>query len=171
MTQGGDDFLRRWSRRKHAAARQAEAPTPPAHAQPPADPTPATQQPAAAPPPIEHLTPESDFRAFMDRRTDAATRNQALKKLFADPRFNVIDDLDIDIDDYSKLETLSEEVAAKLVHARRALLGTDAEPPAPPQGGPAESEPGPLAADPAGTVVDSTPDPAPADRPGGTKES
>ena len=120
------DFLRRWSRRKHAAARTEKAPEPAGQA--PAKPEPAPEakgeRPAnapAAPPPLETLTPESDFRAFMDGAVDPRTRNAALKKLFTDPRFNVIDPLDIDIDDYSKLEKLPEAVVKTLAHARDTL--------------------------------------------------
>jgi hypothetical protein len=79
------------------------------------------------PPPLESLSPESDFRAFMDGTIDPRTRNAALKKLFADPRFNVIDPLDIDIDDYSQLERLPEAVVKALAHARSTLLGREEE--------------------------------------------
>jgi hypothetical protein len=122
-----DDFLRRWSRRKREAAAK-ETPAP-AAGQAPAQADPAPKSADAnrtgapvAPPPVEALTPESDFRAFMDAKIDSRTRNAALKKLFVDPRFNVIDPLDIDIDDYSKLERLPEAAVKTLAHARNALL-------------------------------------------------
>ena len=48
------------------------------------------QQDAAAPPalpPVEKLTPESDFAPFMHPKVDDALRRVALKKLFARPAF------------------------------------------------------------------------------------
>lgn len=130
-TDDREDFLRRWSRRKHAAARTEKAPEPAGQAPAKADAAPEAkgERPASAPavpPPLEALTPESDFRAFMDGAVDPRTRNAALKKLFTDPRFNVIDPLDIDIDDYSKLEKLPEAVVKTLAHARD-ILGSRSE--------------------------------------------
>jgi Protein of unknown function (DUF3306) len=63
------------------------------------------------------LTPESDFKRFMQKDVDANVKNTALKKLWADPRFNVQDGLDIYIDDYSKPDPLPEGMLAKLAHA------------------------------------------------------
>ena len=47
------------------------------------------------------LTPESDFKPFMAKGLEPQVRNAAMKKLFADPRYNVMDRLDTYIDDYS----------------------------------------------------------------------
>lgn len=114
-----DDFLRRWSRRKLAAksatARAPEAPPPvaPPPLAAPADelaPTP----PAESLPPVESLTPESDFTPFMKSEVDPATRRQALKALFQDPRFNVMDGLDVYIDDYSKPDPLPADWLGKM---------------------------------------------------------
>jgi hypothetical protein len=115
-----EDFLRRWSRRKQqasqAAAKANEA-------------APAAAAPAAPElPPLDSLTFESDFKEFMHSKVEESVKRAALKKLFQDPRFNVIDPLDIDIDDYSKLERLSEETVKTLEYAKRALF---AEPKAP----------------------------------------
>lgn len=79
----------------------------------------APDSPAApALPPIESLTPASDFKPFMQAGVDATTRNAALKRLFADPQFNVMDGLDVYIDDYSRFEPVTPDVLAKLEHAR-----------------------------------------------------
>ena len=48
-------------------------------------------------------------------------RNAALKKLFADPRFNVMDGLDTYIDDYSVSVPIDAEEARGLVQARAIL--------------------------------------------------
>jgi Protein of unknown function (DUF3306) len=114
-----DRFLARWSRRKA----QAQAPTPeaPAPAQAPAVAAQPQSQPATgtpvetAPlPPIESLTPDSDFTPFMRPGVDETLKRRALKMLLADPRFNVMDGLDVYIDDYSKPDPLPEGWLEKL---------------------------------------------------------
>jgi hypothetical protein len=129
-----DGFLSRWSRRK-AALRQGEAPpetTAPAAPMAPAatsiEPVPvATRRPASRaddrpPAPtlddVAQLTPSSDFRRFVAADATAEVRNAALKKLFADPQFNVMDGLDIYIDDYNKFEPLTKTDLLQLVNAR-----------------------------------------------------
>jgi hypothetical protein len=113
------DFLSRWSRRKHEARRQelVEAKAPPA-ATPPVPPK-SPPESAAAPvptepaepaplPAIESLTPESDFTPFMRPDVEPGLRQQALKTLFQDARYNVMDGLDVYIDDYTKADPLPE---------------------------------------------------------------
>jgi hypothetical protein len=70
-------------------------------------------------PPIESLTPESDFTPFMGAEVDPALRRNALKKLFADPQFNVMDGLDVYIDDYSKPDPLPEGWLEKMNQVAR----------------------------------------------------
>jgi hypothetical protein len=72
-------------------------------------------------PDIDSLTPDADFSRFVQRDVDPATRNAALKKLFADPRFNVIDEMDIDIMDYGKLEPLPPSMLRLMTQSK--LLG------------------------------------------------
>ncbi|MCX7224107.1 MAG: DUF3306 domain-containing protein, partial [Burkholderiales bacterium] len=116
-----DGFLGRWSQRKQAqragvpldeppAPVSTLAPIPaiaaPAPGEPPAVETVAQPAPEPAPPPpslddARQLTPESDFRPFLARGVAPEVRNAAMKKLFADPQFNVMDRLDTYIDDYS----------------------------------------------------------------------
>jgi hypothetical protein len=45
-------------------------------------------------------------------------RNAALKKLLADPHYNIIDGLDIDIGDYNTPDPLPEGMLAKMVGAQ-----------------------------------------------------
>lgn len=124
--------LTRWSQRKLEAARSASAPGPEAAAAPetsapPASaPSPATPSavapestPAAALPPIESLTIDSDFSVFLGPRVDPAVKLGALKKLFRDPRFNVMDGLDVYIDDYSKPDPLPEGWLEKMTQVAR----------------------------------------------------
>jgi hypothetical protein len=48
------------------------------------------------------LSPESDYSRFVGSGVDEGVKRAAMKKLFADPRFNVMDGLDTYIDDYGK---------------------------------------------------------------------
>jgi len=100
------DFLRRWSRLKRESAAQ----------------NPVAQEKPPQLPPLDSLTFESDFKAFMHSKVEAGVKRAALKKLFSDPRFNVMDGLDTYIDDYTKAEPVTEELLARLEHARQTLL-------------------------------------------------
>lgn len=59
-------------------------------------------------PTIESLTNESDFTPFMATDVPPDMRNQAMKKLFTDPHYNIMDGLDTYIDDYGKPDPLPE---------------------------------------------------------------
>ena len=107
------DFLRRWSRLK----RETKATTP----------QPAPQEAASPLPSLDSLSFESDFKAFMHSKVEEGVKRAALKKLFSDPRFNVMDGLDTYIDDYSKENPISEELLAQLDHARTTLFGQPKE--------------------------------------------
>ena len=52
-------------------------------------------QPAPTLADVQQLTPESDFTGFMARGVAPDVKNAAMKKLFADPHFNVMDRMDI----------------------------------------------------------------------------
>lgn len=114
--------LKRWSQRKHAAAREmaSAAPAPePAPVAPAAthaeSPAPAQAEPL---PSVESLSFDDDFTAFMKPEVDPSLRREALKKLFRDPRFNVMDGLDVYIDDYTKSDPIPPSVLAGLAQAR-----------------------------------------------------
>lgn len=64
------------------------------------------------------LTPESDFSPFVARGVAPAVKNAALKKLFSDPHFNVMDGLDIYIDDYTQREILPESTMRTMVGSK-----------------------------------------------------
>ena len=108
-----EPFLSRWSRRKNESREGSDAAPP--LAVPPesiAQPVPAvTAEPL---PPIESLTPESDFTGFMKPEVDEALKRRALRTLFQDPHFNVMDGLDIYVGDYSKPDPLPEGWLAQL---------------------------------------------------------
>jgi hypothetical protein len=69
-------------------------------------------------PPVDSLTFDSDFTRFMAADVDPAVRRAALRKLLHDPRFNVMDGLDVYIDDYTKPSPIAPQVARNLAHAR-----------------------------------------------------
>ncbi len=128
-----EGFLRRWARVK-ATGGEAVAETAPAAAPvaPVIVPAAAAQAPhgaqqgAAVPPPptlaeAAQLTPASDFSAFVGQGVDKDVRRLALKKLFADPHFHVMDRLDMYMDDYNLPSPVSAAMLAGLEHARSAL--------------------------------------------------
>jgi len=117
--------LRRWSRRKLEAARTKAAPAR-EPGNPPEAPVAPTPQPAddvapnATPPlpPIESLTIDSEFAAFFKPEIPEATKRAALKQLFRDPRFNIMDGLDIYIGDYTQPDPIPPEMMKQLLHTR-----------------------------------------------------
>ena len=131
-----ENFLSRWSRRKRESGApavddpQARAPLPAAM---PA--TPPAREPL---PPIESLTPDSDFLPFMQADVDVGLKRRALQALFQDPHFNKMDMLDTYVDDYSQPDPLPEGWLAQLRQTDR--LG-HYRPPEEPAAGTAQQEP------------------------------
>ena len=117
-----ESFFARWSRvkadaRPAADASGAEVASSPAPAAATGEPA-ATLQPAPTLAEVDELTADSDFTPFVARGVDETVRRAAMKKLFADPRFNVMDGLDTYIDDYNKFEPLTPLMVAALNHAK-----------------------------------------------------
>jgi Protein of unknown function (DUF3306) len=139
-----DGFLGRWARRKNdalqgkpleepavvvpqvplavAAANAAVVPQAP----------PANEE---APEPVRELslddakllTKDSDFKPFMASNVGPEVRNAAMKKLFADPHFNVMDGLDIYVDDYSISEPIPEAMLRHMTSAKFLKIFDDDE--------------------------------------------
>ncbi len=128
-------FLGRWARRKTKVLQgkpldetvPAAKSVPDELVIPPASqpaPMSATEGPAAAPSALPEkvlslddakvLTKDSDFTPFMVRGVGSAVRNAAMKKLFSDPHFNVMDGLDTYIDDYSIPDPIPESMLRKM---------------------------------------------------------
>ena len=128
-----DGFLGRWAQRKADArlgrplVEPEQLPTGPVNAtavpcsaesdsQPPA-----VVQPEAPPLTLQDahaLVQDSDFKPFIARGVDPAVRNAAMKKLFTDPHYNVMDRLDIYIDDYSQADPLPLSMLRKMASAQ-----------------------------------------------------
>lgn len=118
-----EGFLSRWSRRKSGQKEQATDPvkediqSPAVH-----EPESKAEVTKTPPPPtmedvekIDRFAP--DFSAFMKPEVDPAVQQAALKKMFSDPHFNVMDGLDIYIDDYSKPDPLPPGMLARMVQS------------------------------------------------------
>lgn len=106
-----EKFLSRWSRLKSESKELPEK---------------APETPAPVLPPVDKLTPESDFTGFMHPKVEDALRRAALKKLFSDPHFNLPDPYEPFSGDWTGGEPISEEMLATLNQART-LLFNDGE--------------------------------------------
>ena len=109
-----EEFLSRWSRRKQQARVQEAAPPPAV--------TPATQDKPPELPPVDALSMDSDFRGFLHPKVDESLRRAALKKLFHEPHFNVMDGLDIYIDDYSVSDPIPEAMLKTMKQAQDIIV-------------------------------------------------
>jgi hypothetical protein len=135
---GAGFSLKRWSQRKHESARGARpvppsgddstSPPPVAPAAPAADAVAAPTSPVPVElPPVETLTFDSDFAAFMQPKVEEATRRAALKKLFGDPSFNVMDGLDIYVGDYTQPDPMPAGMLDRLANVYGLLDPTASE--------------------------------------------
>ena len=113
--------LKRWSQRKLAAAQTAPPqPSPTTAAAVPAAMAPVDAAPAAVAdpspplPPVDSLTFDSDYSAFMQPKIAEETKRAALRKLFSDPSFNVMDGLDIYVGDYTQSDPMPSGMLEKL---------------------------------------------------------
>ena len=142
MSGEDEGFVQRWARRKArvrsglpepqpSPAPVREAPTP---AEPALGAVPAALAPSAVPVPtpapveepvprptmddVARLTRSSDYSRFVGAGVDADVSNAAMKKLFSDPRFNVMDGLDTYIDDYGKPDPIPDAMLRQLNQAK-----------------------------------------------------
>lgn len=102
-----------------------------------------TRQPPVLPS-IASLTKDSDFSPFMQADVPPELRNQAMKKLFADPHYNVMDMLDTYVDDYSVSEPIPLDWLKKMSQSRALKLFDEAEESAPKDAGATEASAEPV---------------------------
>lgn len=76
---------------------------------------------------VKNLTPQSDYAPFVARNVSPEVRNTAMKKLFTDPHYNVMDRLDIYIDDYTKPDPIPESMLRQMASAKFLNLFADDE--------------------------------------------
>ena len=123
-----EGFFSRWSRRKSGKEKELDSPEElvkkaPGKPIPVSSAPDKTKEEIQAPPPvtledvekIDRFAP--DFSAFMKPDVDPAVQQAALKKMFTDPHFNVMDGLDIYIDDYSKPDPLPQGMLERMVQS------------------------------------------------------
>jgi hypothetical protein len=120
-------FLARWSQLKREA-REAPPATPPT-------PAPLVKLGDATPDlaALDTFTLESDWRGYFNPAVDEYVRRGALKKLFSDPHFNVMDGLDVYVDDYSLPNVLPEAMLGQLRQAQNILAWAKMDEPQPEQ--------------------------------------
>ena len=70
---------------------------------------------------VAKLTKDSDFSTFVSPDVGDDVHHAAMKKLFSDPHYNIMDGLDIYIDDYSKEDPLPAGMLEKMVQS--SMLG------------------------------------------------
>jgi hypothetical protein len=116
-----EDFLRRWSRLKHAQAAEKPAERP--------EEKKAAEAPPAPLPPVDTLTPDADFTGFMQPKVEDALRRAALKKLFSDPHFNIPDPFEAYSGDWTGGEPIPPEMLATLNQAKTLLFDKQEEEP------------------------------------------
>jgi hypothetical protein len=74
------------------------------------------------------LTKDSDFSAYVKPGIDPEVQKAAMQKLFSDPRYNIMDGLDIYIDDYSKPDPIPLEMLKRMNQSKMlGLFKTDEE--------------------------------------------
>ena len=149
MADDTSGFLSRWSRRKEQVraggevdgAVAAVAVPEPAAAEPVAvaviDAAPAEVVRAeatvavAAPPPtladVALLTRDSDYTRFIAPGIDEGVKRAAMKKLFTDPHFNIMDGLDTYIDDYGKPDPIPLSMLRQMNQSKFLRLFDDDE--------------------------------------------
>ena len=113
-----DGFLSRWSKRK-AGKEDDLVEQPKETVQTPATiPADAETKPPASLEDVEKIDRfDPDFSAFMKPDVDPAVQQAAMKKMFTDPHFNIMDGLDIYIDDYSKPDPLPPGMLERMVQS------------------------------------------------------
>lgn len=110
-----EGFLGRWSRVKREVASGAVPPG-----------TVAADAAAPALPSLETLATQgldADLSAFMQAGVEEGMRRAAVKQLFKQPIFNVMDGLDVYIEDFNIYEPLTAAELPGLAHARSMLFG------------------------------------------------
>ena len=147
MVPVADGFLGRWSQRKQAQ-REGKALDEPVKSPPPFLPESKSKEPVNAyassvsvdplvpqPPDaalaqdlkpvpvptlddVKALSADSSFAPFVSRGVSPEVRNAAMKKLFTDPHYNVMDRLDIYIDDYSLADPVPAAMLRQMASAK-----------------------------------------------------
>ena len=115
LDEGDDeDFLSRWSRRKHnqQTVGMDEMPDEDPQALVEQDEAPCDEDMPA----IETLTEESDYTGFLSPNVSEELRSLALRKLFHSAAFNVCDELDDYAEDFTSFAKLGNIITCDMKH-------------------------------------------------------
>ena len=85
------------------------------------------QKPAPSMADVQSLTKDSDYTQFMANEVAPEVKNAAMKKLFTDPHFNVMDRMDVYIDDYGQPDPIPKAMLRQMVGAKFLNLFEDDE--------------------------------------------
>lgn len=120
-----EGFLQRWSRRKRG--QEIDEPATPRvnelNDKTDRHPVVEAANENVALPPLESLTYESDYSAFLSEKVEEAVKRKALRMLFHHPSFNLVDGLNDYDDDFTHFEPLGDVI----VHNMKHLLGEESE--------------------------------------------
>ena len=144
MSEAADGFLSRWARRKaqvRSGTPTTDAPSAPVAADAPIDvvlgdaastvelsaDAPRATEPLPTLADVALLTRESDYSRFVVSGVDEGVKRAAMKKLFADPHFNVMDGLDTYIADYGKPDPIPLAMLRRMNQSKALRLFDDEE--------------------------------------------
>ena len=96
----------------------ADVVVPPPHAQEGGGGDNANQPPALTLEDVKALTADSDFSRFAASGVAPDVKNAAMKKLFSDPHYNIMDGLDTYIGDYSQPDPMPNSMLRQLASAK-----------------------------------------------------
>lgn len=125
----GEDFLERWSRRKletqpgsedATAGESGEANSPVPLADEPEQVLTDTDMP-----PVETLDEDSDYSPFLSPGVSDDLRQQAMRKLFTQPEFNITDGLNDYDEDYTKFTGLGKVITHEMKRMLQRELDAD----------------------------------------------
>lgn len=123
MQMAAEEFFARWAKKNAESAKAGENlsaqdatelvpdKTAPAAIEPEPQPLPTMDD-------VAKLTHDSDYSGFMAQGVDESVKRSAMKKLFTDPHFNIMDGLDVYIEDFNKFEPMTPAFIAGLSHAK-----------------------------------------------------
>lgn len=119
-----ETFLQRWARRKTEQVALRVPDSPVDRSLPEPEMAVQTTLPSLAD--VGALLADADYSRFIATGVDKVVHRAAMKKLFAEPHFNVMDGLDIYIADYNVASPVSAGMLASFAHAHTTLNPTAA---------------------------------------------
>ncbi|ABR90842.1 Uncharacterized conserved protein [Janthinobacterium sp. Marseille] len=118
-----EEFFARWAKKNAEAGQSPQVVPEESAGEASRDVVPTAEAPPEAKPlptmdDVAKLTHDSDYSGFMAQGVDESVKRSAMKKLFTDPHFNIMDGLDVYIEDFSKFEPMTPAFIAGLSHAK-----------------------------------------------------